>query len=137
MANFSDKMENDVINHFLMNQTSTAKTQHFLALFTASSGLEANLPTAEVSGGAYARATATFTTATAGTSENGATVTWAEATADWGTLTHLAIVDDVSNTEYGGTHTNVLMWGALTASKTVGTGDTFRIAAGDLDITVA
>jgi len=136
MANFSDKMENDIINHFLMNQTSTAKTQHFLALFTASSGLEANLPTAEVSGGAYARATATFTTATAGTSENGATVTWAEATADWGTLTHLAIVDSVDGTEYG-TSVNVMMWGALTADKTVGTGDTFRIAAGDLDITVA
>ena len=136
MANFSDKMENDIINHFLMNQTSTAMTQHFLALFTASSGLEANLPTAEVSGGAYARATATFTTATAGTSENGATVTWAEATADWGTLTHLAIVDSVDGTEYGSS-VNVMMWGALTASKTVGTGDTFRIAAGDLDITVA
>jgi hypothetical protein len=136
MANFSDKMENDIINHFLMNQTSTAKTQHFLALFTASTGLEANLPTAEVSGGAYARATATFTTATDGTSENGATVTWAEATADWGTLTHLAIVDSVDGTEYG-TSVNVMMWGALTASKTVGTGDTFRIAAGDLDITVA
>jgi hypothetical protein len=136
MANFSDNLENDIINHFFMNQTVTAKTQHFLALFTASTGLEANAPTAEVTGGAYARATATFTTATAGTSENGATVTWAEATADWGTLSHIAIVDSFDGTEYG-TSVNVMMWGALTATKAVGTGDTFKIAAGDLDISVA
>jgi len=136
MANFSDKMENNIINHFFMNQTSVAKTQHFLALFTGSDGIEANLPTEEVTGGAYARATVTFTTATAGTSENAATVTWAEATAAWGAITHLAIVDSVDGTEYG-TSVNVMMWGALTATKTVSTGDTFKIAAGDLDITVA
>jgi len=136
MANFSDNLENDVINHFFMDATVTPKTQHFLALFTGSAGIEANLPTEECTGDAYARATATFTTATAGTSENGAEVTWAEATGDWGTITHVAIVDSFDGTEYG-TSVNVMMWGALTATKAVGTGDTFKIAAGDLDLSVA
>ena len=140
MANFSDQMENDIINHFLRNVTSTAKETHYLALFTADSGLEANLPTAECAGDAYARATVTFTAATdetaSGTSQNVATVTWAEATGAWGAITHVAIVDHVSNVTWG-TNVNVLMWGALDATKTVNTGDTFKIAAGDLDITVA
>jgi len=135
MANFSDKLENDIINHFFMNATVTPASALFLALFTGSAGLEANLPTEEVSGGAYTRATVTFTTATVGTSENEATVTWAEATADWGTLSHVAIVDSLDGTQYG-TSVDVLMWGTLTATKAVGTGDTFRIAAGDLDISV-
>ena len=136
MANFSAYAVKLVINHLFLNQTATPATQHFIAMFTASSGLEANLPTAEVSGGAYARATATFTTATAGTSENGADVTFVEATADWGTLTHLASVDHLTNDTWG-TNVNVLMWGALTASKTVGTGDTFKLPSGDVDISVA
>ena len=119
-----------------MNSTYTPATQHFLALFTASTALESNLPTGEVTGGAYARATATFTTATAGTSENGADVTWVEATADWGTITHLAIVDHLTNVTWG-TNVNVLMWGILAASKTVSSGDTFKISSGDLDISVA
>jgi hypothetical protein len=135
MANFSDYMENSIINHYFMNVTKTPDTQHFIALFTASDGLETNLPTGECTGDAYARATCTFTTATAGTSENGADVTFATATGDWGTISHIAIVDHVSNTTWG-TNVNVLMWGTLTATKAVGTGDIFKIPAGDLDITL-
>ena len=136
MANFSDKLENDIIEHFFRNATVAPKAAHYLALFTGSAGIEANLPTEECTGNAYARATCTFTTATAGTSENGATVTWAEATGDWGAITHVAIVDSFDGTQYG-TSVNVMMWGALTATKTVNSGDTFKIAAGDLDISVA
>lgn len=136
MANFTDYAENSIINHYFMNQTTTPATEHFIALFTGSAGLEANLPTEESTGGAYARATATFTTATAGTSENGADITFATATDDWGVITHVAIVTDETNTTWG-TNVDVIMWGALTATKAVGTGDIFKIPAGDLDITVA
>jgi hypothetical protein len=133
--NFTDYAENNIINHFLMNQTKTPATQLYIALFTGSAGLETNLPTEEVSGGAYARVLATFTTATAGTSENGADVTFATATDTWGTISHVAIVDHVSNVTWG-TNVNAIMWGTLTATKAVGTGDIFKIPAGDLDITV-
>ena len=80
--NFSDKMENNIINHFFMHATVTPATQLYIALFTASAGLETNLPTGEETGGAYARVLSTFTTATAGTSQNGADVTFATATGD-------------------------------------------------------
>lgn len=132
---FSDKMELNIINHFLRNATVTPATQVFMALFTASTGLETNAPTAEVSGGAYARKQATFTTATDGTSENTADVEFAEATADWGTITHGAVVDSSDGTQYG-TSVNVMMWGTLSTSKTVGTGDTFKFATGAIDVTV-
>jgi hypothetical protein len=133
--NFSNQMENDIINHFFMNATLTPATQLYVALFTASAGLETNLPTGEEAGGAYARVLSTFTTATAGTSENGADITFATATGDWGTVSHVAIVDHATNVTWG-TNVNVLMWGTLTATKAVGTGDIFKIPAGDLDITV-
>lgn len=132
---FSDKAENNIINHFLRNATVTPATQVFMALFTASTGLEANAPTGEVSGGAYARKQATFTTATNGTSDNTADVEFVEATADWGTITHGAIVDHGTNVTWG-TNVNVLMWGTLTATKAVGTGDTFKFATGAIDVTV-
>lgn len=136
MAHFSDYYETKIIEHMLRGQAFTPATQIFVALFTASTALESNLPTAEISGGAYARVQATLTTCTAGTSENTVDITFATATADWGTLTHLAVVDHQTNTTWG-TNVNVLMWGTLTASKTVGSGDTFKIPAGDLDISVA
>jgi hypothetical protein len=133
--NFSDYAENKILNAWFRNTTYTPATEVFVALFTASTGLETNLPTGEVSGGAYARVSSTFNTATAGTTVNGGTLTWSEATADWGTITHLAIADHGTNVTWG-TNVNVLMWGTLTASKTVSSGDTFKISAGDLAISV-
>ena len=117
MANFTDYMENNIINHFFMiNQTKTPATQHYIALFTASTGLETNLPTGEETGGAYLRVIATFKTATAGTSENGADVTFATATGDWGTIGWVAICDHATNVTWG-TNVNLIMWGTLTATK--------------------
>jgi len=136
MANLSDKMENDIIQHFLRNTTKTPATAIYAALFTASTGLESNAPTAEVAGTAYTREAVTLTEATAGTSENTADVEFPEATDDWGTVTHGALVDHVSNTTWG-TNVNVLLWGTLTTSKAIGTGDTFRFATGAIDVTLA
>jgi hypothetical protein len=48
----------------------------------------------------------------------------------WGTITHFAIFDAL-------TSGNMLFYGALTASKVVGDGDTLEFAATDLDITLA
>lgn len=133
MANLSDKMENNIINHFLRNATVTPATAVYAALFTASTGLESNAPTGEVAGTAYTREAVTLTTATAGTSENTADITFPEATDDWGTITHGALVDHVSATNWG-TGVNVLLWGTLTTSKAIGTGDTFKYATGAIDV---
>lgn len=64
-----------------------------------------------------------------GHTQNTGTITFGPATADWGTVTHIAITD---NSGYGSG--NVLMFGQLATSKTVGNGDSLQISAGNLDI---
>lgn len=64
-----------------------------------------------------------------GATDNASTITFGPATADWGTVTYIAITD---NSGYGSG--NVLMYGALSVSKTVGNGDTLQISTGNLDI---
>ena len=136
MAHFSDHYENKIIDHMLRNQAFTPPGTIYVALFTADTGLEADNPTTEVSGGAYARKAFTLTAASAGASSNSADIEFPEATANWGTITPLAIVDHLSNSNWG-TDVHVLMWGSLAASKTINTGDTLRINLGDLDVSVA
>ena len=129
MAEFSTYLENKIIDHMLRNQSFTPPTTVYVALFTADNGLEGGTITGEVSGGSYARQSVTLSAASDGESSNSADIEFPTATADWGTITHVALMDAAS----GG---NVLMHSALDASKTVNNGDTFKINAGDLDITV-
>ena len=87
------------------------------------------LPT-EVSGGAYARIVCnTWDVAAAGATENSQVETFAQATADWGTVTDFALCDN-------STAGNMLAYGKLTASKTVSSGDTAKFATGEIDITL-
>jgi hypothetical protein len=138
LSAMSDYMENKVIDHFLRNTTYTPAATVYVALFTANTGLESNNPSAEVStsGTAYARVAVTFNAASGGATANSADLTWTTATASWSTVTSMAIVDHATNVTWG-TNVNVLMWADLTASKTVASGDTFKILAGDLDVTMA
>lgn len=139
MAAFSDYAENKIIDHILRNQAFTPPTTIYLALFTATTGLESNAPTAEVptaGGTLYARQTCALDAASGGASANTSDITFPTAGADWGTITHWALVDHATNVTWG-TNVNVLMHGAVTVSKAVNTGDTAKVTAGELDITVA
>ena len=132
MSAASDYLENKVLDHVL---TATAYTQpgtRYLALFTASTGLESNSPSAEVStsGSAYIRKPVTFAAASSGQSATNATVTFDTATANWGTISHVAVMDAESSG-------NVLFWGAVTTSKTIETGDTFQVTSGNLTVSLA
>ena len=127
MAEFSDFMENKIIDHMLRNQSYTPPSTLYVALFTTATS-DAGGGT-EVSGGAYARQAAGLSAASGGASSNAADITFPTATADWGTITHVALMDALT----GG---NMLMHSPLDASKTVNNGDTFKINAGDLDVTV-
>jgi hypothetical protein len=127
MAEFTDYMENKIIDHMLRNQSYTPPSTIYVALFTSAPS-DAGGGT-EVSGGSYARQAVTLTAASGGASENSADITFPTATADWGTITHLALMD-------AETSGNMLMWTPLDASKTVNNGDTFKINADDLDVTV-
>jgi hypothetical protein len=127
MAEFTDYLENKIIDHMLRNQALTPPSTLYLALFTSAPS-DAGGGT-EVSGGAYARQTVALDAAAGGASANTSDVTFPQATADWGTVTHCALMDAVS----GG---NMLMWTPLDAPKTVNNGDTFKVNSGDLDLTV-
>lgn len=143
MAAMSDYLENKIIDHVFRNTAYTVPTTVYIALFTAAPS-DAGGGT-EVTGGAYARVqvgpsltawngthgnTTGVSSGTGGLTDNAADITFTTATASWGVVTHVAIMDAVT----GG---NVLFHGALTASKTVDNGDTFKFNAGDLDITLA
>ena len=132
MSAASDYLENKVLDHVL---TATAYTQpgtRYLALFTANTGLESNSPSAEVStsGTAYARQAVTFASASSGQSATNATVTFPTATANFGTITHVAVMD-------ASTSGNVLFHGAVTTSKVIETGDTFQVTSGNLTVSLA
>lgn len=140
MSAASDYLENKVLDHVLRYSTApyTAPSTLYLALFTSSTGLEGNNPTGEIStsGTAYVRKAVTFAAAASGTSATNATVTFDAATASWGTVTHVAIVDHASNTNWG-TGVNVLFHGAVTTSKTIDSGDTFQVSSGNLTVSLA
>lgn len=130
MSAASDYLENAVLNHVLGGANYTPAVTLYIGLWTADGGLEQGTLTGEVSGGSYARQTVTFDAAAAGSSSNSATVTFPAATANWGTITHVAVMD-------AATAGNVLFHGAVTTSKTIETGDTFQISAGNLTISLA
>ena len=130
MAEFSDYMENKIIE--VMRATNFTAVAAYVALFTSvatEAELEAGTLTNEVSGGAYARQSAGLSVASGGASSNAADITFPTATADWGTVHIVALMD-------AATAGNVYMYSILDADKVVATGDTFKINAGDLDVTV-
>jgi hypothetical protein len=142
MTAASNYLEKKVLDHVLRNTAYSQPSGLWLALFNNTSGnaatnLEAGTLTDETStsGTAYVRKTIAFDAAT-GTNPtvalSTATVTFDAATADWGTITHVAIMDSV--TAGAG---NVLFYGAVTTSKTIQTGDTFQVTAGNLTIALA
>ena len=130
MSEFSTYFENAIIN--LMRNTAFTQINAYVALFNTSadtSQLEAGTLTNEISGNGYARELAGLTAPSDGTSSNASEIAFTQATGSWGTVRYCALMDAVS----GG---NILMYTQLDADKTVDTGDTFKIAAGDLDVTV-
>jgi len=123
---FSNYLETKILDHVFGGTAYTAPSTLYVALFTADPG-DGDSGT-EVSGGGYTRQTVTFTTSGATTSNDSA-VEYATATANYGTVSHIGIYDASSAG-------NLLAHASLTSSKTIETGDVFRIPAGDLDITL-
>jgi hypothetical protein len=123
---FSNTYETNVLTWTFTNTAVTRPTAWYLGLFTTAPG-EAGGGT-EVSGGSYARQSVTFSVS-GNLATNTAALEFPVATADWGTITHVAVYDASS----GG---NQIAYAALSTSKTIATGDVLRVPAGDLDITL-
>lgn len=128
MSAMSNYLENALINATLRNTSYTSPTTVYVGLYTSNPG-EGNTGT-EVSGGSYARQSATFGAPSDGVSTNSATLTFPTATASWGTITHVGILD-------ASTSGNLLYYAALDVSKTIGSGDIFTISSGNLSVTLA
>ena len=132
MGSFSDYLENELLDHVFKTGAYVQETNLYVALLTstpddADTGI--TLP-GELSGGGYVRIKCnTWDLAAAGATENSQTVTFAQATADQGTVTHFAICNATTNGACIG-------WGALSASRVISSGDTASFATGDLDVTL-
>jgi len=128
MSAMSDYLENEILDHILATGSYTAPSAVYVGLSTGSFG-DDNSGT-ELTGNNYSRVSASFSAAASGTTSNSAAIEFAAATGSWGTVSHFGIFDASS----GG---NLLIHGAFTTGKAIGSGDILKIAAGDLDITAA
>ena len=123
---FSNFLETEILDHVFGGAAYTAPATHYLALYTATPG-ETGGGT-EVTGGAYVRKAVAFTT-TGNTTSNTAAVEYPTATANYGTVTSVGVFD-------AATSGNLMAYATLSSSKTIETGDVFRVPAADLDITL-
>ena len=123
---FSNHLETEILDHVFGGNAYTAPATLYLALFTSNPDEDASGTEVSTSGTAYARQTVTFTVS-GNTATTDAAVEYSTATANFGTVTHVGVMD-------ASTGGNLLAYAALTSAKTIETGDVFRVPAGDLDI---
>lgn len=128
MSALSDYAENKILDHILGTSAYTFPSQAYLGLSTGSFG-DDNSGT-ELTGNNYSRVAINFDAASGGTTDNSAAVEFAAATGSWGAVSHFGIFDAASSG-------NLLIHGAFSSSKTIGSGDILKVAAGDLDVTAA
>jgi len=134
----SDYLEQNLLDLVLRNGAENSYTPSaivYVALFTSATddtGGGTEVPNTN----AYARTAVTFGAigaATDGIMSNSVECAFPQATGGaWGTVTYLAIVD---NATWGAGE--FLYHGILDSSKVVDENDTFKIAIGDLDITLS
>lgn len=131
MSAASDYLENKLLDHVLGNTAFTQPTNIYLSLHTASpADDDSGANEVSTSSTGYGRKVLSFAAASGGDCSTDATVTFDTATANWGTITHIGIYD-------ASTAGNLLFHGAVTASKTIESGDTFQVSSGNLTITLA
>ncbi len=128
MAEMSTYLENALINATLRNTSYTSPSTVYVGLYT-SDPTDANTGT-EVSGGSYTRTAVTMGSPSDGVSTNSAAVEFPQASGSWGTVGWIGILDASSSG-------NLLYHTALYTSKTISSGDIFKIAIGGLSVTLA
>lgn len=105
-------------------------TKFYLGLSSTAPNLDGTGATEPATSAGYKRVELTSLSEPAnGVVTNDATIDFDESTADWGTMTHFVIFDS----ETGG---NLLMYGALSVSRTVEAATIMTIKAGSLNLSV-
>jgi len=132
MAEMSNYLENALLNATLNATTYTAPATVYVSLWTSNPGDDGSGTEVSTSGTSYARTAVSFATAsgTSGNVLNDADVTFPTATASWGTVGWIGINDAAT----GG---NLLYHTALDTAKAIDSGDIFKIATGNLSVTLA
>lgn len=146
MSDLTNYAENKIIDALLRGQAIGTPGNWYFALLTAAVDAEAGTLT-EVSGGSYARvsvaaALASFagtqsagstaaSSGTGGQTSNNAAITFPAPTANWGQVTHMALMD-------ASTGGNAWIVRALAAPKTINNGDAApSFAIGSFTFTLA
>ena len=124
-GNLSDYLEDKVLDHILGTTTYTKPSAVYVALYTAAPSDTGG--GTQVSGGSYARQAATFDASVSGATQNSSNLDFVAMPAC--TVVAIGIFDAL-------TAGNLLVWGTLATNKSLDSGDTLRIAIGDLDISL-
>jgi hypothetical protein len=127
MAEFTNYLENKLLDHVLNNESFTSPTTVYVGLFTAAPTDTAS--GTEVSGNSYARQVLSVSTASDGVVTSDSDITFPQATGNWGTIVALGVHDALSSG-------NLLMYTDLTTSKTIETGDILKVSTGSLTVTL-
>ncbi len=128
MSAMSDYLENEILDHVLGTGAYTMPSTIYVGLSTGSFGDDDS--GTELSGSGYTRKSITFAAASSASAASNATVTFPTATGSWGSISHYGVYD-------ASTSGNLLIHGAFSAAKTIGSGDVLRINSGDLTVTAA
>ncbi|HZW08004.1 MAG TPA: hypothetical protein VFF65_12850 [Phycisphaerales bacterium] len=131
MAAKGDYLSGKLLSHVLNVAAFTAPPTVYLALYTA--GPTAAGGGTEVAGGSYARAAianvaASWSTPATGSYTNVGAIQFAVATAGWGVVTHVAILDAAA----GG---NLLYFAELGQPIDIASGEQLIVQPGDIVIT--
>lgn len=133
MAGFTNYLEAKLLDHIFTDATYTPPTTLYVALFTGTLTGDVTTGLTEVSGSNYARVATTAADWSAAalaepsTKTNTAVLTFPTASGSWGTISYFGIYD-------ASTVGNALIVDALTATKVIGSGDTFSFPASSLII---
>lgn len=147
MGILTDDRELKLLKHIFGQEDLSIPNYLYMGLHVGAP-TEASPSTNEISGGGYARkllvdnVDTTYNSSSSGMSTvfetsnyanitNGSAIDFSEATSNWGTVSHYSIWDDATGTNAS----NCLMIGALSSGVAVGSGDQFRIASEQFDLT--
>lgn len=131
MAEMSNYLEDELLDHVLSAATYTAPATVYLALSTATiTDTTTGTTITEHSGDNYSRKSVTnnatnWPAASSASKSLGVTQTFATPSGSWGTITDMAIIDAASNG-------NILLYTALTASKAVASGNTVEFTSSNI-----
>lgn len=131
-GNLSNYLENKLLEHSLGKTSWTMPTTVYAALYTVTPSDSGGGTEVSPSGTGYARTSTTWNAASNGSITNAADIRFpsaSTATGPWGTVVAIGLHDALS----GG---NLIYYGLLSASVSVGVGDYFQISAGNLTVTL-